>query len=228
MEPYSSLSIEDLVRRCASSEEIGVWEEFVRRFHRLIATVVLRTAARWGDCSSQTADDLIQETYLKLCADNFAVLRDFKHLHPEAFVGFVKVVTANVVRDSFRGKHSQKRGVEQTQIAPERFDPAAISGSSGSPQAIERSVLIREIEQHLALCLDQSDRERNQRVFWLYYRAGLSSSAIAALPGIGLTTKGVESMILRMTRAVRERIRTERAANRPDAEREGVLPAGSL
>ena len=51
MESYSSLSIEELVRRCSASRSADAWEEFVRRFHRLIATVILRTAARLGDSS---------------------------------------------------------------------------------------------------------------------------------------------------------------------------------
>ena len=70
METYSSISTQELVRRCSASRNPEAWEEFVRRFHRLIATVVLRTAGKLGDSSRQTADDLIQETYLRLCKDN--------------------------------------------------------------------------------------------------------------------------------------------------------------
>ncbi|MFZ0272010.1 MAG: sigma-70 family RNA polymerase sigma factor [Acidobacteriaceae bacterium] len=228
MDIYSSLTSEELVRRCASSIEVGVWQEFVRRFHRLIASVVLRTASRLGDPSVQTADDLIQETYLKLCADNFALLRDFTQQHPDAFVGFIQVVTANVVRDSFRNRHSQKRGNQQIQVEPERFEPAAGPNAAGNPKAIERWLLIGEIEDHLAACLEGADRSRNMKVFWLYYRAGLSSAAIAALPDIGLTTKGVESMILRMTRAVRDRIRSSHSARRAGSDPEGILPTESF
>ena len=87
------------MRRCSVNGEVGAWEEFVRRFHRLIAAAVLRTASRLGDCSTSTVDDLIQETYLKLCDNNFRILRGFGQRHPDAFLGYVRVVTANVVRD---------------------------------------------------------------------------------------------------------------------------------
>jgi hypothetical protein len=54
-------------------------EEFVRRFHRLIAKVVLRIATRLGDSSRGTVDDPIQETYLKLSSDNDRIFSRFEH-----------------------------------------------------------------------------------------------------------------------------------------------------
>jgi hypothetical protein len=90
--------------------------------------------------------------------------------------------------------------------------------------------LINEVRSHLEFCIEGRDKDRNRRIFWLYYRAGLSAAAISVLPGIGLSTKGVESLILRMTREVRERMlapkpvprRTKRNAG------EGILSAHSF
>jgi RNA polymerase sigma-70 factor (ECF subfamily) len=82
----------------------------------------------------------------------------------------------------------------------------------------------------LNLCVAGADRDRNSKIFWLYYRAGLSAAAIAALPGIGLSTKGVESLILRITRELRERMSAPEAdgpRNAHDAS-EGILPAESF
>jgi RNA polymerase sigma-70 factor (ECF subfamily) len=228
---YSSLTIEELVRRCSASGEIGAWEEFVRRFHRLIAMVALRTADRLGDSSAQTVDDLIQETYLKLCADDFRLLRNFEERHPDAFLGFVKVVTANVVRDYFKLSHSQRRGANRLQGEPEHFDPIAGRDNAGSPRSIERAVLIQEIGQYLGESVAaNTERDRNIRIFWLYYRAGLSAAAIAALPEIGLTTKGVESIISRITKELRLRINVARpqACDQNRKTPEGILPAESF
>ncbi len=227
MESYSSLSIEELVRRCSASRSAEAWEEFVRRFHRLIATVILRTADRLGDASRQTVDDLIQETYLKLCADNFRILRSFEQQHPEAFTGYVKVLTANVVRDHFKSTHTQKRGSGQLTPIEDDFVPAAAEGSLGSPKSIERAVLIQEIAHHLALSVTGPDQERNIRIFWLHYHAGLSARAIADLPGTSLTTKGVESILLRITKDLRQRMAepnsTMHGPMQPTPE--GFLPA---
>jgi RNA polymerase sigma-70 factor, ECF subfamily len=208
METPASISIEELVRRCAASRSPEAWEEFVRRFHRLIATVILRTAGRLGDASKQTVDDLLQETYLKLCADNFRILRSFQQQHPDAFTGYVKVLTANVVRDHFKSAHTQKRGAGQLEQIEEDFIPPAADDSAGSPESIERAVLIEEITRHLdlALALAGPDHDRNRRIFWLHYRAGLSARAIADLPGIRLTPKGVESILSRLTKDLRQRM----------------------
>jgi len=230
METLSNVSIEDLLRRCSVSGDIEAWEEFVRRFHRLIAKAVLRTAARFGDSSKGTVDDLIQETYFKFCSQNRHILRNFDHRHPGAFIGYLKVLAANVVRDHFKSAYSKKRGANQVEGMAEGFIPPARKDSAGSLESIERGVLIGEVGRHLALFAVGQDRERNSNVFWLYYRVGLSASAIAALPGIDLTTKGVESLILRMTRELRERMTAPKPAinvSVRDAGK-GILPSESF
>jgi len=227
---YSSISIEELVRRCSDSGEIGAWEEFVRRFHRLIAAVVLRTSSRLGNSSSETIDDLIQETYLKLCADDCRLLRDFDPRHPDAFLGYIRIVTANVVRDYFKASCAQKRGATQVHDTGECFVATAPEDSVGSPLAIERAVLIEEIQGHLNVCVEGPEQNRNMRIFWLYYRVGLSASTIAALPGVGLTTKGVESLILRITRELRERLAAPKSGILDITQKssKGVLPLESF
>jgi RNA polymerase sigma-70 factor (ECF subfamily) len=227
METYASISIENLVRRCATSPSPEAWQEFVRRFHRLIATVTLRTAGRLGDASRQTVDDLIQETYLKLCADNFRILRTFEQQHPEAFTGYVKVLTANVVRDHFKSLHTQKRGAGQLEQIEEDFVPPTAADTAGSPQSIERAVLILELTRHLDLCLAGPDRDRNRRIFWLHYRAGLSARAIAGLPSIRLSAKGVESILMRLTKDLRQRMAEPLVPlkNQMQGEPEGFLSA---
>lgn len=230
MERYSTISVEELARRCSIPGEVEAWEEFVRRFHRLIAKAVLRVASRYGDSSMQTVDDLIQETYLKFCVDNYRILREFEHRHPDAFVGYVQVVAANVVRDHFKSSYSKRRGANRVDAISDDIVPVAGVDSAGSPREIERAVLIQEVQRYLYICVAGADQDRNSRIFWLYYRVGLSASAIAAMPGIGLTTKGVESLILRITRELRERM----ANSKPHLQEvgqhatEGILPAESF
>jgi RNA polymerase sigma-70 factor (ECF subfamily) len=230
MEKYASISIEELVRRCCVSGEIAAWEEFVQRFHRLIAKAVLRGAVRMGDPSKQTVDDLIQETYLKFCADSHRLLRNFEHRHPDAFLGYVQVVAANVVRDYFKSSHSKKRGADRVEGISEDFVPAGGADSAGSLKAIERGILIQEVERHLDNCIAGVDQDRNGRIFWLYYRVGLSANAIAALPGIDLTTKGVESLVHRVTKELRVRMAArERSARENSGEvSKGISPGISF
>jgi len=202
---YQSLSAEQLVLACGQSDDTAAWQEFVRRFHRLIASVAFRVARRWGEPSPQVIDDLVQETYLKLCADKFQILRSFKSHHPEAFYGYLKVVTANLVHDHFKAVHSSKRGSDAIQLAIDA-QPASVVAvlRATSNCTSDREILMREIDATLSQIAAGPQLPRSRRIFWLYYRVGLTASAIAALPYIGLSTKGVESTILRLTRLLRE------------------------
>lgn len=146
------------------SNETSAWEGFVRRFHRPIAAVVLRMAGRLGDSSTQTVDDLIQETYAKLCGDSFRLLREFDQRHPDAFIGFVRVVAANVVPDHFKSWHCKKRGANKIESISETFVPSAGEDHSGSATAMERAVLISEIERHLNLCISGAVILRSKRM----------------------------------------------------------------
>ena len=211
MESYCYLSIEELVRRCYVQGELHAWEEFVRRFHRLIAAVVIRCASRMGNTSKETIDDLIQETYLRFCADNYRLLRTFEHRYPNAFIGFIKVVTSNVVRDHFKSAATEKHGSNRIDQISDGFVSTAADGGYGSPKIVERNVLIEEIDRHLASCVTGADQDRNRKIFWLHYRVGLSAADIAAMPAFGLTTKGVESQILRITRDVRQRMTAKKS-----------------
>ena len=48
--------------------------------------------------------------------------------------------------------------------------------------------------------------ERDQKIFWLYYRLGFSAKQIAEFPTFQLTAKGVESTLHRLTVLVRARV----------------------
>lgn len=167
----------------------------------------MRTARRWGERSPVVLDDLVQETYLKLCADNFRVLRKFESCKPGAIYGYIKVVTANVVHDHFKGARAAKRGAgeDADDIGIEGLCAGSVSSQAPlSEQAsIERTILLQQIDQLLYKSIPPEDLSRSRLIFWLYYRSGLSASAIASLPDMHLTTKGVESALLRLTRLVK-------------------------
>jgi len=216
---YSSLSPEDLIRVCGKAPDAEAWEEFVSRFHRAISLSVIRAAYQWSELPRQQVDDLVQDTYLKLCSDRFRLLGDFAVRHPDAIVGYIKTVAANVVHDYFKAQRSQKRGSRQTHESLDDIDPASGNSSPGSQAATERQILLRQVHQCLAACSKGPDQERDCLIFWLYYRHGMSAKAIAGLPAVGLTAKGVESAILRLTRLVRERM-----VNTPPDTNDGKRP----
>jgi len=223
------MSAEQLVRACAESHDSAAWDEFVSRFHRAISLSIIRTAYQWGYAPQQVVEDLVQETYLKLCADKCRLLHEFAVQHPEAIVGYVKVVAVNVAHDCFKALHSQKRGSGDSTQSLEDAEPKALGGSLGGQDAIEREVLLKEINQCLESYSEGPDQERDRMIFWLYYQQGMSARSIAAVATIGLTAKGVESAISRLTRLVREHVLDVRpeSTTKPAEGEKGYRPAES-
>jgi RNA polymerase sigma-70 factor (ECF subfamily) len=188
----------ELLQRCLDSGDREAWEEFVRRYRKTIAVVVLRVSRTWNESSTLIIDDLVQETFVKLCEDNCRVLREFRSEQPQGLQGFLKVLAANLAQDHFRAANATKRGVALTCSASETT-PA---GNNAATEAIDQAVLFKEIDAFLNAT---RTREKHQAVFWLYYRDGMTAKAIASVSALGLSTKGVESIILRLTRELRSR-----------------------
>ena len=159
----------------------------------MIAGTVARCARRFGETSAELIDDLVQDTFLKLCANGCRILRDFRPQSPDAIFGFLKTVAFNATLDHFRGGMAEKRGI-------------------GLPEA-EREILLREIDENMPP--DASPRDR--QIFWLYYRHGMTARAIGEIPGLGLTQKGVESVIQRLIGYVRGRV-GPRKTERPEGK----------
>jgi RNA polymerase sigma-70 factor (ECF subfamily) len=203
----SSQSAEELIYACAESNDTAAWEEFVARFQKPISLSIKRAVCQWGKDPSQFVDDLLQETYLKLCADKCRLLLNFSRLHSaEAVLGYIKTIAINVAHDHFKSLHSQKRGAGETDQLHGDFDPIAQNGSFGGPEAMEREVFLKQVHEQLQNCAAGSNQERDCLIFWFYYLQGMSAKAIAALATVKLTAKGVEAVIYRLTRCVREHL----------------------
>jgi DNA-directed RNA polymerase specialized sigma24 family protein len=84
--------------------------------------------------SRSVIEDLIQETYSKLCADQCRTMQQFEPNYPDATLGFVKVVAANVAHDHFRSRRSAKRGQSEMHVD---LDVAVEPASTESPSDME-------------------------------------------------------------------------------------------
>src|SRR6266481_547425 len=109
------------------------------------------------------------------------------------------------------------------------FDPSNLSQTLGRwlpPPArlccpASRSafgIFLNEIDEHLNRCLTGPDQERDRTIFWLYFRQGMSTKEIASLPTIGLSAKGVGSVIERLNCCIREHILGIRSDSDDDRE----------
>lgn len=196
---YEKLCAADLIKECVVSKQAEAWEEFVRRFQPLIAGVVARTAARWMPVTAALVDDLVQETYLKLCIEGFRRLATFESRHEDAIYGYLKAIAYTVTLDHFKMHFRTKRGARLRVNADfDNFLRVAARKSS-----LEEDILLKEIE---SVAQQAAEGKRDELIFELYYRQGFSTRSIAEIPSIGLSQKGVESCLHRLTARLKKRV----------------------
>jgi len=195
-----------LVEQCLETRKDELWIEFIRRTQPTIVRTIIRTLrCCGGQIRAGVTDDLVQDTYLKLCSNDFNILRDFKNEHEHSFLGFLKTVAANVAHDYFRASLSQRRGGGCYHLPLDKISGSVEVARSGI-SAMERHLLLEQAARLLA-CRGSDPRNlRECAIFWLYFRFGFSSKAIARLRSMGLTVKGVESTIFRLTQHLKERL----------------------
>jgi RNA polymerase sigma-70 factor (ECF subfamily) len=193
----------ELIRACAGSNDERAWTEFIRRFQVVIAAAVLRTARQWCEPSQAPLDDLIQETYLKLCENDCRLLRLFQPRQQDSIYGFLKVVAANVVHDYFKSALAAKRGISQTEpmMGPVQIDSKARVADGFD--VVSHRLQLEQIDKILTQITAGKDQERKRAIFWLRHQQGLTAREIASIPLIGLTTEGVESVLLRLAIMIR-------------------------
>jgi RNA polymerase sigma-70 factor, ECF subfamily len=205
-------SLDQLLWLCLQSNQDTLWTEFVRRSQPVIASMVIKTMRRWIKPRPSLIDDLVQETYLKLCVNDFGALRQFVCRHDNALFGFLKVVASNIVQDYFRGVYSRKRGSGAMDTQLESIHVAA---AINEPFIItEREILMQSIDRCLKTYENSSGYSRDRAIFWLYYKEGLTAKAISELPSIRLSVKGVESTLWRLVRFTRAEFSTPKSRHK--------------
>ena len=200
---HEELPLSKLLQLCLESGQETLWTEFVSRSHPVIAGVIVKTIRRWIRPAPSLVDDMVQETYLRLCRNDFRALRHFISQHENSVFGYLKVAASNTVRDHFRAINSRKRGSGMIDVSldcvplPELNDPC--------PTA-EWRVLLQTVADCLEASISGPNSARDRMIFWLYYREGLTAKEISGLPSIRLSMKGVENTIWRLVHLVRAKL----------------------
>jgi RNA polymerase sigma-70 factor (ECF subfamily) len=222
------LDMTRLLDLCLESQcDESLWTEFVRRSRPSIVASVIKSIRRWTNPTNALVEDLVQDTYLKLCYGNFKALRRLRCENQESLHGFLKVVASNVVCDHFRGAYSQKRGRGRKAL---NLDEApVVHAGTNRPQDMEQRILLAQIDRCLQYCSASRTLTRDRAIFWLHYKVGLTAKSISRVPSLGLTTKGVESTLGRLTRLVRSQADRQLMQGPTDNDRtRGSLPKPEL
>lgn len=192
------IPIRELLQLCLSTDAEEHWGEFVRRTQPLIASVIINTVRRWKQPAPSLVDDLIQNTYVKLLDNDRKALRSIKNEYENAIFGFLKVVASNVVQDHFRKPVNKADEVE--------VSDAVLPPGHDERERLEFSDKKKEVQKILVTLSSSETYERDVAIFWFFYEQGYTAKEISLLLNVGLTVKGVEAVILRLTRYVRERL----------------------
>ncbi len=196
--------LSELIRSCSERSDEPAWDALVTYLQPIVVRAVWRAASRSGNPTGSLVEDLTQEAFLKLCGNQFELLRRQSVRSDQEIRGYVGVIVQNLVRDHFRHESAEKRAPPGGFVDPARFDDDI--GESHDVDETERELLLDQIDAILIGHLPAETVERDRRIFWMHYRLGMSARAISAVPGLGLRIKGVESRLFQLRVLVKENV----------------------
>jgi RNA polymerase sigma-70 factor (ECF subfamily) len=123
-------------------------------------------------------------------------LRGFRADHPDSLLVYLRAAGSSAAYDHQRTQCTIKRGSGNPEASLEGMQ---IESGENTLDLTRRTLLAHDIEK----CL-QGQKERDRKIFWLYYRQGFSVREISTLFPFGLTSSGIESTILRLNQIVRK------------------------
>lgn len=158
-----------------------------------MAVATIRAFNRYGVRNSvprDVVDDLLQQAFIRLCSDDYRVFRQLENEIDEGILAYVRTISTNLAIDFLRSSRAPTAELDPETLTDDR--PGVLT-----------QLMVGSIEKHVARC-SANNPSRDQSVFWLHFRSGLTFKAIAGLPAVGLSESGVESLILRLIRCVRK------------------------
>ena len=84
-------------------------------------------------------------------------------------------------------------------------------------QKVEWRILWTQVIKCLECHPSASCLKRDLAIFYLYFRQGFTAQAISRVPNIGLTVKGVESTLFRLTRLLKAKLNPSSNSSQPNA-----------
>jgi RNA polymerase sigma-70 factor (ECF subfamily) len=204
------LSVNELAKACAHSSSAEEWEEFLRRCTPLASLIVARVVRLWTKTASPAmVDDILQEVFLKLCEQERRILRDFEAREEDSFLALLRIVAGSVANDYFRRLNSAKRGGKSvtSSLCEDSFP---VNSAGRDSKELQKTVLLSQLDR-MMLAAPEDISERDRSLFWLYYRQGFTAEEIAGMAGAGLTPKGVESALRRVSKWIKVEMEQRRS-----------------
>jgi RNA polymerase sigma factor (sigma-70 family) len=205
----SEVSNSELITLCLTSpDKEPAWEEFVRRFHQVILSAVIRTYKSMAviaqdDPAKEVVEDLAQAVYIKLIEDDYRALRSFRGKHENSIYGFLIMVAANVVRDHFRQVRAHRRSAVKVSLEE-------LIGGSGSLEVSTKAPIDElnweDIEEALEKVGGEDDSHQDKLIIKLHYLYGFTFEEIVTMLNLSVRPASLNSRVSRKMKKVIEEL----------------------
>jgi DNA-directed RNA polymerase specialized sigma subunit, sigma24 homolog len=193
------------LQHCADNRQDQVcWEEFIARFHTVIARSVACSYRRFTHGSYPPAwliSELVQEVYLRLIKDDCALLRRFRGICEQSARAYLAQIAINAAGDVLRREIAQKRQSEKTTL-----DETYVEDEVWNKRhhfALPEGLAERELLRLLAVQSPGDNTKRDVLIFLLHIRGGFTAEEIALSGVFNLQPPTVWSIIIRIRARLR-------------------------
>jgi RNA polymerase sigma factor (sigma-70 family) len=159
------------------------WNQFVRRYERLIASCVLKVLRRYGAVfANEDLDDLVGDVWLQLLRDDLKKLRQYDATRGFRIASFIGLVATNTTID-----HLRSRETEATPLDDVMEDYASLAMIVDAPsERVERG----EQAELVRSALDRLSAEERKFVVEVFHAERAPEEVARKL---GVTTNTVYS-----------------------------------
>jgi RNA polymerase sigma-70 factor, ECF subfamily len=140
----------EFVQSCANGDALA-WDEFLKRYSRLIYSYILTVFKSSGYAPSQgQPQDIFQDLILILIKDDFRKLKSFQARNGCSLAGWLKQVTVNFTIDCLR-KLKPAFSLEEENEEGLSFKDLLLDSASSAAESVNK----KELFGYLAGCIDK-------------------------------------------------------------------------
>lgn len=203
----------EFLQHCADNRQDHVcWEEFVARFHTVIARSVACSYRRFTHglhAPPWLISELVQEVYLRLIKDDCALLRRFRGICEQSARAYLAQIAINATGDILRREIAQKRQSEKTSLDESHLEQE--SWNRRFAFSLPEGLAEREMLRLLAVESPGDNTRRDILIFLLHIRGGFTAEEIALSGVFNLQTPTIWSIIIRIRARLRRAIEQQAA-----------------
>ncbi len=194
---------------CATSDDDRAWSELIRRFDSVVRQAVVRMFQVQvpGRFSHDDVEDACQDSWAKLCGNGRKHLRSYPDRSEGEFHMYLRKTASNVVRDKLKRDGAQRRP-KYAALDEETHDQLIAQARDGG-MPIDVEIEIKQIQERITPVLrkyweNRPTCERDIIICNMALMDGLSAARIASIESFGLSRGGVEKVIERGRKILRQ------------------------